>query len=308
MVRRWILYLSIMAGLTVFYWAYQAWFSWFALTGVLFFPLAALLMSLPAMLTFRLKPQLPGHILRGAPGPVTYSVRCPLPAPPYVCRLKLENTLTGECYCLKEGQDLPAEHCGQLLCRPEKARIYDYAGLFWLGIYKKGAAAVLVRPEPVPVRNLPQLERCVAAAWRPKAGGGFSENHELRLYRPGDSLNQIHWKLSAKTKKYIIREPQEPEKSSLLLSLALRGTPEEMDRKLGRLLWLSRHLLERGLSHRIRALTSGGILSLPVADAQELETAIDTLLCAQAAPENAILEDVAALWQYRIGGGEDEGQ
>ena len=40
----------------------------------------------------------------------------------------------------------------------------------------------------------------------------------------------------------------------------------------------------------------------------ELENALDTLLCAPKASADAVMGDVAASWQYRIGGGEDEGQ
>lgn len=308
MVRRWIIYLAALCGLIIFYWSYQEWFSWLALIGVLCFPVVVLVMSLPAMLLFRLKTEIPTSIPVGQECAVRCTVKCLLPAPPYSCRIRVKNALTGETVVLKEGQMLPTGHCGQLLCRPERARVYDYLGLFHLGIHKKTSATVMVRPRPVQIRNLPQLERYMAAAWRPKAGGGYAENHELRLYRPGDSLNQIHWKLSAKTGKYIIREPQEPEKRNLLLNLELRGTPEELNRMLGRFLWLSEYLLERGLHHKVRALTGSGILCLPVTSRQELENALDALLCAPKASADAVMEDVAASWQYRIGGGDDEGQ
>ena len=308
MVRRWIIYLATLCGLIIFYWAYQEWFSWLALTGILYFPVVVLLMSLPAMLFFRLKTEAPAFIPAGQACAVKCTVKCLLPAPPYSCRIHVKNVLTGETVVLKEGQLLPTGHCGQLLCRPERARVYDYLGLFHLGIYKKTSAAVMVRPQPVHIRNLPRLEQHISAAWRPKAGGGYAENHELRLYRPGDSLNQIHWKLSVKTGKYIIREPQEPEKGSLLLNLELRGTPDELNRMLGRFLWLSEYLLERGLHHKVRALTGSGTLCLPVTSRQELEKALDTLLCAPRAAADAVMEDMAASWQYRIGGGEDEGQ
>lgn len=308
MVRRWIIYLAALCGLIIFYWAYQEWFSWLALIGVLYFPVVVLVMSLPAMLSFRLKTEAPSSIWAGQECFAKCTVKCLLPAPPHSCRIKVKNALTGEIVTVKEGQMLPTSHCGQLLCRPEKARVYDYLGLFRLGIYKKTSAAVLVRPHPIQIRNLPRLERYMAAAWRPKAGGGYAENHELRLYRPGDSLNQIHWKLSAKTGTYIIREPQEPEKRNLLLNLELRGTSVELDRMLGRFLWLSEYLLERGLHHKVRALTGSGILCLPVTDRQELENALDALLCAPKATADTVMEDVVASWQYRIGGGEDEGQ
>lgn len=308
MVKRWIIYLAALCGLIIFYWAYQEWFSWLALIGILYFPVAVLVMSLPAMLSFQLKTEAPASIPVGQECAVKCTGKSLLPPPPHSCRIQVKNALTGETVTVKEGQMLPTSHCGQLLCRPEKARVYDYLGLFRLGIYRKNSATVMVRPQPIQIRNLPRLERHMAASWRPKAGGGYAENHELRLYRPGDSLNQIHWKLSAKTGKYIIREPQEPEKRSLLLNLELRGTPDALNRMLGRLLWLSEYLLERGLHHKVRALTGSGILCLPVTSREELEKALNALLCAPKAAGDAVMGDMAASWQYRIGGGEDEGQ
>ena len=85
-------------------------------------------------------------------------------------------------------------------------------------------------------------------------------------------------------------------------------TADELNRMLGRFLWLSEYLLERGMHHKVRALTGSGTLCLPVTSRQELEKALDTLLCAPRAAADAVMEDMAASWQYRIGGGEDEGQ
>lgn len=306
MKQRWIVYLAAVSVCIVFYWAYREWFSWFALMGVLCFPVAALLMSLPAMINLKLKTDCPTHLTAGQKHILRLVSRSALPAPPVRSRIAVTRVTTGEKWLLKEGDALPADHCGQLICRPEKAKVFDYLGLMWLDVAHKAAASTVVRPESVPMRALPELQRYVAASWRPKAGGGFSEHHEMRLYRPGDKLNQVHWKLSAKTGKFIVREPMEPEKSRVLLNMVLRGTAQELDVKFGRLLWLSRHLLESGLVHEIRALTGRGTEVHRVTDENTLLKAIDTLLCCPAAADQAVLESVAASWQYEIGGGTDE--
>jgi hypothetical protein len=97
------------------------------------------------------------------------------------------------------------------------------------------------------VDDLPSLARYAGRAWKPKPGGGFAENHEIRLYRPGDKMNQIHWKLSSKMNKLMVREAMEPVQDRVLVEMILRGTPEELDRKFGRLLWTGNYLLEQGL-------------------------------------------------------------
>ena len=306
MIRRWIIYLASLIGMTVFYWAYQEWFSWLALVGVICLPVASLLMSLPAMLQMRLSVDGPAYLSVDAPQKAVFAARSRLPAPPYRGAIRVRRVTTGEVGLLKEGRTLPTEHCGQLLCRPEKAKVYDYLGLFFLKAQKKNQTSIIVRPRAIQVDTLPQLERYMSSSWRPKPGGGFSENHELRLYRPGDNLNQIHWKLSVKTGKYIIREPMEPEKNRVLLEMELRGTPEELDRKFGKLLGISTHLLQSGLKHELRVLTGKGIQCLFVSSETELQKAVDSLLSMPPAGPDAHMEQICASWQYRIGGDADE--
>ena len=306
MLRRWLLYLAALTGLIIFYWAYREWFSWLALLGVLCLPVAVLLMSLPAMLSTKLSVQCPAYLSLGDKQKVSFSVKSRLVSPPLSGRVRVKRMTTGETWLLKEGKYLPTKHCGELRCYPEKSRVYDYLGLFFLRVQKKAGVSVVVRPEAQKIDRIPRLERYVSVSWRPKPGGGFAENHDLRLYRQGDSLTQIHWKLSAKTGKYIVREALEPGKSRVLLEMILRGTPEELDSKFGKLMGMSRYLLEQQLSHELRVLTGNGVQCLAVSNQTELETAIDTLLGMPPAPQGEKLESVPASWQYTVGGDGDD--
>lgn len=306
MVRRWLLYLATVAVCMVFYWAHQQWIAWVILVGVLCLPVAALILSLPAMLSIKIHVQCPLPVAMGDQEKLQLVSSCLLPAPPVGGRIRVSRLTTGQQWRLKSGSVLPADHCGTLLCQPEKIRVYDYLGLFSLKVWRTQDLSVVIRPEPVEVSYLPDLQRYLARSWRPKPGGGFAENHELRLYRPGDSLNQVHWKLSAKTGKYIIREAMVPNNSRILLSMTLRGTPEALDRKFGRLLWLSRELLDKQLRHEICALTGSGMITLPVTDEADLDKAMEALLSQPPASGDAQWSELHAAWQYRIGGGEDE--
>jgi uncharacterized protein (DUF58 family) len=209
-------------------------------------------------------------------------------------------------YYREPGQGLFA-HCGAYTVTVERGRVCDYLGLFSFPVRKNAPRTMLIRPIALPVPVLPDLERFIARSWKPKYGGGYAENHELRLYRPGDSLNQIHWKLSAKSGKLILRQPMEPHRGTLLLTLHLRGTPEELDRMLGRLLWLGNQLLDRGLRYEIRALTGEGVETLVVLEEADLTKAMDHLLRSEPAGDGDIREQpVAASWQYHVGGQPDE--
>lgn len=290
----------------VFYLAYRQWFAWFALVCVLCLPIVALLTSLPAMLRLKLKAKYPPFISVGAQQVVRFVPECQLPIPPYRYQLRVTRAISGEEWKLKDGKNFPAEHCGKLLCKLEKARVYDYLGLFWLRIQKKSAMPLFVRPVPVAMQHVPNLEQFVASSWRPKPGGGFSEHHEMRQYIPGDKLNQVHWKLTAKTGEIIVREPMEPERNRVLIEMELRGTPDQLDQKFGQLLWLSDHLLEIGMKHELRVLTGDGVQRRSVESTEDLEAAVDYLLGQKMASADRAMEAVAAAWCCRIGGGEDE--
>lgn len=307
MFGRRLWYLAALFGCWVFYIAYGEWFSYVALLLVLGLPWLSLLLSLPAMLRLRMQPDGPEALPMGTTAEAWLVGSCDLPMPPFKGKLRVTRCISGESHRYQARTGLPTEHCGGIAVTVDKARVCDYLGLFAFPVRKTGHKTVLIRPVPLPVPEPPDLSRYLARSWRPKFGGGFAENHELRLYRPGDSLNQVHWKLSAKTGKLILREPMEPERGLVLLTMTLRGTPDELDRKFGRLLWLGSYLIEKNVSFEIRALTAEGVQSLPVDSEQALGKAIDTLLCAEGAKEGSIQDQFyAASWQYHIGGAPDE--
>ena len=163
--------------------------------------------------------------------------------------------------------------------------------------------AVLFNP---PVKIPKNLDRLLSQSWKPKYGGGFAENHEHRLYQPGDSMNQIHWKLTAKTGKYIVREAMTPQHGLLLLTLSLSGKPEILDYKLGKFLYLGQYLLEKELQFALHAQTGEGLLKFTIHSEQELLDALDDLLRASPIANEATLSTGASIWQYHIGGDADE--
>jgi uncharacterized protein (DUF58 family) len=151
------------------------------------------------------------------------------------------------------------------------------------------------------------LNRYLARSWRPKPGGGYAENHDIRLYRPGDSLNQVHWKLTAKTGKLMLREPLQPNRGLILLTMNLRGSPEILDRKFGKLLFLGNYLIETGISFELRVLSAEGIHTYPIQTDLDLNNSIDHLLTLGCAVEGDIRHrEFAASWLHHIGGEQDE--
>lgn len=299
MLRRWLLYLAALAGCIGFLFAYQQRHAWILFLAVLCLPILGLLISLPLMLTAKLRLTLPSHCPMGQRVNVSGELYTPLG----MTLIRWHLQVGGKTYL--PGAALPTAHCGRLVCRPAKVRIYDCLGLFFRSPKQKNHF-LFVRPTPLPVGDYPELERQLTLSWRPKYGGGLAENQEIRLYRPGDALNQIHWKLSAKTGKLVIREAMEPLNAQAFLALTLGGTPEEMDRKLGRLLWLGNRLMEQNFRFCIRARSGKEILKLQPTSPEALLTVLDRLMAAPPADKDAPEDAFRSVRLYTIGGEPDE--
>lgn len=299
-------YLLALAGCLVFYWAYREWLSGLLLVFVLALPWFSLLLSLPSMLTVKLELRCPEVSKIGEEYPLRWRIHCPFPVAGVKCRLRLRNLQTGQILRQRKHYEMDSSHCGGWELVPYRAWVRDYFGLFSLPVWKKWGKTVRIHPKSVPMKNPPDVQRYLAGAFRPKPGGGFAEQHELRLYRPGDQLRQVHWKLSAKSGKLVIREPMEPIRGRALVTLELTGTPQQLDRKLGNLLWLSNWLLEQEIPHQIQCLTGSGMQTKEVACPEDVTAAIDgLLLCPLAQPGQESVFSPAS-WLCHIGGDGDE--
>ena len=301
------MYLLTLLGSLVFYVFYQEWFSWLLLIGAVALPWFSLVLSLPAMLTVKANLRCPQQTTMGMPTRTALQLNCKFPTPPVGCKLRLINNLTGVGYIGQPGEKLPTEHCGKLYVQLHKPGVFDFLGLFRLKIRKTKQQTVLILPEPVELEIPPNLQKHLEPQWRRKPGGGFGENHEIRQYQPGDNLNQIHWKLSAKVGELMLREPMVPERGLMLLTMDLNGTAAELDRKLGQLLWLSQWLVEREILFEIRVLTAKGIESWTIESKEAVDRCIVALLGTPLVQDGSI-RDVffKAAWRHHIGGEQHE--
>ena len=306
MAKKRVIYLLVFACTLVFVWAYQGWMAEVTYRMVILLPLFTILLSLPVAFSARVTLTAPERVSVGTECLPQTRCHAFLSMPPWKGRIVAQHAITGEKVLLRRGKTLPTDHCGGWICWMERARVCDYLGLISLPLMVGEDIRIIVEPKPLAVA-LPEWDRYLAQSWRPKAGGGFSETHELREYRPGDNVSQIHWKLSAKTGELILREPMEPQEGRRLLRLELRGTAEELDRKMGRLLWLGNGLVEKQMAFEIQALTGNGIEGYFVDGAEDLKKAVDQLLLTPMATEGTLQDRIeAAQWQYEIGGEPDE--
>ena len=154
-------------------------------------------------------------------------------------------------------------------------------------------------PKSVPDPGVGTITTPTGDRWVPK-NGGFAEDHELRLYRPGDDLRLIHHKMTAKTGKIIYRQPMVRTGNSVRLMLTLSGNPKVLDRKLGQLLYISCNLLEKDTAHDVFCRTGKGDLHLQIVDQDSQEKAIKAILESPATKGEWVVEESAGV--YRIGG------
>ena len=306
MWSRRILYLASLLFCLVFDVFYKEWMAWILLLSVAGLPWLSLLMSMPAMLTVKAQLRCPQSVRMGVPARTGLKLECKFPQPPVSCKIRLHHSLTDSVFVGQPGELIPTDHCGVMSISYDRLQIYDYLCLFRRNLKRPDKTEVYIEPKPIPTREVLHFSGKSVSLWRPKPGGGFSENHDLRPYRPGDDLRNIHWKMTAKTGKLIYREPIEPVQQGYLLSVTLMGSGDEIDRKLGRLVWASSQLLMKQQEHTVRCQTGNGELSFTVAEQQELELAMQMILQGPPATEEADAAQANVLWQHHIGGDGDE--
>lgn len=320
MIRRWLLYLLALLGVLAFYIFYYGWVSWYLFWLMLLLPWLSLAVSLPAMLGTRVRWnwQSTARCTRGNAAILRLGRRTAcLPSPRCRLSLRVQHLGTGQSVTvpmwLRESQELPLDtsHCGVLRCQLGHGHVYDYLGLFCLPRPLPPERELIVWPVPEVPTPAPHLAGLEYQRWQAKPGGGFAEQHELRAYRPGDPLHSVHWKLTAKTGDLVVREPQQPVRRLVLVTLDLRSDPDWQDRTLDRLCWLSTWLLERGICHEVRYLepASGVVQRVPVSGSGELDALVERLLRTPRIDAERSLAERSfpdADWRYHITGTEGE--
>jgi len=161
-----------------------------------------------------------------------------LPAAQILIRLVYENDYSYHSgnetfWCSVDGQeekilhyDMLAEYCGRIHFSISKIKVYDYLKLWSFPIKCK---------EEIQISILPDIHEIIASVsehtrnfpiegeeYDPRQSGDDpSEIFQTREFRAGDTLQRVHWKMSAKTDELITKEYSKPIGCSVLLLLDL---------------------------------------------------------------------------------------
>lgn len=195
---------------------------------------------------------------------------------------------------------------GTVVVSTAKIRVYDAFGLFVFRKPDLQDQAVIIYPD---MRNVEvHMEKPVentgdGSRYSPdRPGQDVSEIFALREYVPGDEIRKIHWKLSGKTDRTMVRDFSLPLNYSVFLLLELtRGSEELVDAQVEIFLALSRTLLENGISHNMgwydAAEERFNVEELD--DFEELELAAAGVLSSYAAEESGEALDFYSASGYR---------
>ena len=157
---------------------------------------------------------------------------------------------------------LEAKYCGRVKVSVEKVKAQDYLRLFSRGSEKKcQSEEVMVLPmiHKIPVQQSFQLEENLEGQLfsKSRTGEDTSEVFDIREYRSGDTSHRIHWKLSAKTDDFMVKEYSLPMERTVLLFLDLhigkeeKFTQQKLDHFLEILASLSWSMQEQNWHHKV---------------------------------------------------------
>ena len=259
-----LIYFSVLTGAAFFLILYPLWFSWYLMVALLLAALFDVVLSLPGMLSGSISFAAPEVIEQGEDAALVLKMaerkHFILSYFPALCvKLRVisicEGCINKRHYVIASRSErryevkVDTSHGGVTVYKTKRVWIVSLLGLFCIPVNCVERAVVLVLSPPAKppfTLALPQ-----GTILRPKSGGGFSDEHDLRLFRHGDNLRNVHWKVSAKLGSLIVREPLTPLTQSRLILVSKWNTGEQRDVVLGRLRWISEYLCYWKLPHYI---------------------------------------------------------
>ncbi|HEX3037459.1 MAG TPA: DUF58 domain-containing protein [Oscillospiraceae bacterium] len=162
----------------------------------------------------------------------------------------------GACGNTEIKRNIVSQYCGKLTMRLDCIRIYDYLGIFALPKKVNFQTDIYVLPLTVQInteidsRTNYNVESNTYS--KVKSGDDPSEIFEIREFREGDRLRSIHWKLSSRLDKLMVKEFSLPLDNSILVLFDLLTAPLALiDTEIETVVSISRFLLNSQICHTI---------------------------------------------------------
>ena len=175
---------------------------------------------------------------------------------------------------------LEMKHYGHLSVQIGEVKVYDFLHLFYYEDCARQDAGTVAAPGNSKVSD--QVELRIAQLMPEESrrkSVDYSADYEIREYRPMDDMRDIHWKLTAKQRKLMVRERLSDGKPSVNVLLELTQDVRENDTRMEILDGLCRRLLEE--KYPVKLFWCRDQYELKAADIgypEELDTAIFEIL------------------------------
>lgn len=262
-------------------------------------PLVGTALALPVRKKIQLNLAFPVLGTRDAPleGWLEVSNPTRFPVGQLLCRIRLENRLTGEVEKIpvdvypgtKTTVRVPlcfqSHFCGYIKLQVERVLVTDLTGCIPLPTPVRAVAKLTALPELLPVNlhmNYPALTPDDGEAWMEgRKGSDYTQTLQLREYVPGDHIKQIHWKLSSKLDRTIVRDPSFPVSRSLLIFWDKTAAParaDEMNAMAEAVCGVCRAVTEQGFAYTLSWNDGAVILTEQIQTEDELLQTMPRLL------------------------------
>ena len=258
MLKNRIIYLILLVIAVLFYILYSGVVSLYCLLFCVTVPLISLFVTLPLGKKPELIFRLPSRVNRGEKTSlyVRFGKKRFIPVSLMSMFFGTQNEMTGSetrlmrhnvygCREYNGNFPIPTNECGMIRCDFPKIILYDYTGIFRRVIKVDKTLFLNVMPLPVSIEPNPviPLGELTGIIYKPKRGGGFAEDYDIRNYRIGDPVNLIHWKMTAKRDTPMIREPLISEHGKACITIDMFGSADTVCLALSRLNWLLANLV-----------------------------------------------------------------
>lgn len=209
---------------------------------------------------------------KGDEGSITVTIHNPtvFPALRIRCDLVVQNQLNREkhsqkimTYALPKKKQkntlrVGSEYCGRIRIAVPKVTLYDCFGLVGVRYSCETVTHMTVQPDTfetavILVPNSSSTDDSELYS-QDLPGMDLTETYQIREYVPGDSIRQIHWKLSNKFDKLIVRDPGLPITRNVLVfweRTGESGDPDLIDAQAEVIISLCRSLMDNGIQFNI---------------------------------------------------------
>ena len=330
------LYLVLLVASVFFYILYEYAFSFYLFAFLLLVPIVLFIMTVYTSRRLKIgfidKQNTAG---RSAKLPIKLRVdnRSKLPCPNLLIEIEYCNMLDGKKSVMKINTPVyPKEsqimtltvsgiHCGTVNFRIKRCKMSDFLKLFTLKLKRScyditdTQCTLTILPEYIPlenpISNYSDMGLETDEFSKTQKGDDPSEIFDIRDYVDGDKLNRIHWKLSAKQDKTMVKDYSLPISNSILIMLDLvkpKNSTDELarfDTLLETVASFSNYLLENAVPHRIYFYNNanGRSIELNITDEETHSTMLGMLLQAQLSdkPDLALQDYINTDERFRCG-------